>query len=105
LIALEIDFCVREQRLVLRKLPVHLLELYFERPWIDFGQQLTRLDDLPFVEQDADQLSIDARADRDGAARADGSEGIQVDVEIALPRGHRGDRRRPCGIASGTAPH
>ena len=63
-VALEVQARVLEQRLVARELPGGQRELDLERPRIDLGEEVARLDHLALLEGDAHDLAVDAAADQ-----------------------------------------
>jgi hypothetical protein len=64
-----------------------------ERARIDLGEKFAGLDDLPFLECDTHQLSVDARLHRDGVARRDSAERVEIDVDAAFACWHCNNRR------------
>ena len=88
-VALEVELRVPQQCLVLGHLPRGLRQLHLEGTWVDLGQQVAGLHDLPLLERDAHQLAVDARLDDDHVARRDRAECVDVDVDAAFPRGSR----------------
>jgi len=94
-IALEVEPGVAERGLVLGELALGLGELGLERPRIDLGEHVTRLDDLALLEGSAHQLTVDPAPDRDRVERGDRAEAGEVDREVAASGGNGDHRDRP----------
>ena len=109
LIACQVESGSLERRLIAGQLPLSLRQLYLVGTGVDFGKQVSLLDDLPLGECHAHQLSLHSAADRDGVERHDRSEAVEKQLHLLLPYAlgrHRHDagRRRLDGRRRGEKP-
>ena len=96
LIAHQIDLCLGEQALVMRKLTLELGLLQLVGPGVDLRQEVALIDKLAFGEADFHQLAVDLCLHGNGRDRRDGAERIYDDANVALSDG-RGTDRLSCG--------
>ncbi len=82
LIANEVEARIGEQRLILRLLGHRLIEGRLVECGVDFGQHITGLDVLPFLEVDRQQLAVDLSADRHGVHCLHGADAVEIDRHI-----------------------
>jgi hypothetical protein len=94
-VPVEIDLGVPESGLVAGELAFRLLDLDLEGARIDLGEDLPFLDVLPFLEADADQLSVHAALHGGGLEGGDRSQAAQVYGHVAGPGRHGSDRHGP----------
>jgi hypothetical protein len=102
LVALQVELRVLEQRAVPGELALGLLELHLEGARIDFGKEVALLHRLSFLEKDAHQLAVDARAHRDGSQGRHRAQAAHDDIDVAQRR-RRADHRRRSPAHSATA--
>ena len=91
-VTLEINARIGKQGLITLHLPFGLQQLRLKRARIDFGEQVAFLHHLPFLEQHAHQLSIDAAAHGDGAQRRYRTQAIEIHMHAAAARKRDGHR-------------
>src|SRR5260370_38846821 len=63
-----------------------------ERTRIDLREKISLVNELAFLEGNANQLAINAAADGDGVEGSDGAEAIEVNRQVATLRGGNHDR-------------
>ena len=91
-IALQVQLRIRKLRLVAEQLGLHLVELNLEWPGVDFDQQLSFFDGLPFPEIHLHDLPVDPALDVGGIERCHRAQARQVDRHV-LPLHLRGSHR------------
>ena len=96
-IAFEIQLCIFQLRLIARHLPLSLDQLHFKGARVDLCQQLAIVHHLPFFEEHAHQLTVYPALDRDRIHRDDGSQAVQINIDLPGFRHRRHDRRIPRG--------
>src|SRR5437016_5775691 len=89
LVPLKIDLRVFALGLVFSELPKRLLKLDLEGTRIDLREKISLVNELAFLEGNADQLAVNATADGDGVEGSDGAQAIEVNGQVAaLCRGN-----------------
>jgi hypothetical protein len=98
LVPLKIDLRVFALGLVFSELPHRLLELDLEGTRIDLREKIPLVNELAFLEGNADQLAVNAAADSNGVKGSDSAEAIEVNGQVAaLCRGnHDRDNKSAC---------
>ena len=97
LIACQVEAGGLERRLIAGQLPLGLRQLHFVGPGVDFGEQVSLVDDLPLGERHAHQFSLHPATDRDGVERHDRTEAVEKQLHLLLPYSlsrHRHDAGR-----------
>ena len=74
-------------RLIFGELTLRLLQLDLERTRVNLGEQISFVNVLAFPERDVDELAVHAAANGHGIKCGYGSQTIEIDGEITLPRG------------------
>ena len=82
-VALEVHLRLFERRFVAGELRPVLFQGHFVRPRIDQRQQLSLLDQLPLLEPDAHQITVDLGGDGNGRERRYRAERAQRQADIA----------------------
>ena len=93
-VALEVEFSIVEMRLVVTEGSLRLVELRLIGARIDLREQIAFLDELAFLEVDADQLSRDLAANHRRVQRCDRAQAGQHDRRLMLLDGRRNDGNR-----------
>ncbi len=96
-IALQVQFCVAQLRLVTEQLGLHLLELSLKWAGVDLDQQVPLLDVLPLLKVHLHDLPIDPTLDVGSVEGRDRAQAGQVNRHV-LPLhlcGRHGDGVRP----------
>ena len=101
--AVEVEPRVLQVGLVLRLLGQRLVERRLIGPRIDFDEGIALLHHPALLEQDLDDLAVDAAAHGNGAERLHRPETVQIDGEVRLLHRRDGDRdrRRGASLAAG----
>src|SRR5262249_32599156 len=104
-VALKVELGVGELRVVLLLLRDGLVVGGLIGCGIDFGENVSLVYVLPFLEQYLDQLAVNLRTYSNGIERLGGADADQIDRDIGCFRGDRehGDRVRPGPAAAGPA--
>src|SRR6266513_1402713 len=87
LVPLKIDLRVFALGLVFSELPQRLLKLDLEGTRIDLREKIALVNELAFLEGNADQLAVNSAADGDGVEGRDGAKAIEVNGQVAALRG------------------
>ncbi len=102
-VALDVDACIREQRLVARHLAFELRELRLVGARVDLGKEISLLHHLPFPEQYPHQLAVHPAAHGHRLERRHRAQAVQVDVDVAGPCRRGDDRSRAIGVEAAPA--
>ncbi len=103
-ITLDVDLGVFQLRLILQQRAFGLEQSILVRTRIDLGQQVARLDHLPFFEMNLHQFAAHPAAHVDGIERGDRAQCLVIQREVALHRRRHTHRNRP-GTAAEARPH
>src|SRR5437899_3008257 len=77
------------RKLILRKTENHRDRLELGGTRIDLREKIALVNELAFLEGNADQLAVNATADGDGVEGSDGAQAIEVNGQVAaLCRGN-----------------
>src|SRR3984893_17992652 len=91
-VAVKVHARAGELRLILRELPLGLVERRLEGARVDLCEHVPGLHPLAFVERDLQQQSVDPAVDGRGVERAYGPERIDRHLATAGGGGHRPHR-------------
>src|SRR5271156_1621970 len=94
LVAVKVHLRLSERGLVTNQLAVGLGEGNLSRARIDLSEQGSFPHELPFVEINLHQLSVDSAADNDGVQRGNGSQRVEVVLRGSTSRGSYVDNRQ-----------
>ncbi len=94
-IALDIDLSILQLCLILQQGAFGLEQGVLVRTRIDLGQQVARLDHLPFFERNLDQFTANTTAHVNGVQRGHGAQRLVIQREIAFDRRRHAHRHRP----------
>src|SRR6266436_2888940 len=102
LVPLKIDLRVFALGLVFSELPKRLLKLDLEGTRIDLREKISLVNELAFLEGNADQLAVNAAAHGDGVEGSDGAEAIEVNGQVAAlcRRNHDRHNKSTCAGTS-----
>ena len=97
MIASELGLGLIELRLIFRQLAFRFFEQHLEGTRIDLCDDVSLVDELPFLERQLEQLTVDSRPDGHGVKRGDRSQRTQSNRQV-LPHDRRhADRDREIG--------